>query len=122
MGIKNLLVIVDSSEASDSRVELAASLAAEHAAHLVGLYILPLLEPDPSPPDPLIDKIVTAYIAKTRNWRALRGSGSRLSSTEMASEANGARRGDLPARKPPFMLATLTSRSSDRSIPMSDAR
>ena len=38
MGIKNLLVIVDSSEASDSRVELAASLAAEHAAHLVGLY------------------------------------------------------------------------------------
>ena len=62
MGIKNLLVIVDSSEASDSRVELAASLAAEHAAHLVGLYILPLLEPDPSRPDPLIDKIVTAYI------------------------------------------------------------
>ena len=62
MGIKSLLVIVDSSEASDSRVELAASLAAEHAAHLVGLYILPLPEPDPSRPDPLIDKIVTAYI------------------------------------------------------------
>src|SRR6516164_11694446 len=62
MGIKNLLVVVDSSEASDSRVELAASLAAEHAAHLVGLYILPLLEPDPSRPDPLIDKLVTADI------------------------------------------------------------
>jgi hypothetical protein len=45
MGIKGLLVVVDSSEASDSRVELAASLAAEHGAHLVGLYILPLLEP-----------------------------------------------------------------------------
>jgi hypothetical protein len=51
MGIKNLLVVIDSSEASDSRVELAASLAAEHGAHLVGLYILPLLEPDPSRPD-----------------------------------------------------------------------
>ena len=62
MGIKSLLIVVDSSEASDSRVELAASLAAEHAAHLVGLYVLPLLEPDPSRPDPLIDKIVTAYI------------------------------------------------------------
>jgi hypothetical protein len=62
MGIKGLLVVVASSEASDSRVELAASLAAEHAAHLVGLYILPLLEPDPSRPDPLIDKIVAAYI------------------------------------------------------------
>jgi nucleotide-binding universal stress UspA family protein len=62
MGIKNLLVVADSSDASESRVEAAASLAAEHGAHLVGLYIFPLLEPDPTRPDPLIDKIVTAYI------------------------------------------------------------
>jgi nucleotide-binding universal stress UspA family protein len=62
MGIKNLLVVVDSSEASESRIELAGSLAAEHGAHLVGLYVLPLLEPDPARPDPLIDNLVTAYI------------------------------------------------------------
>jgi nucleotide-binding universal stress UspA family protein len=62
MGIKNLLVVIDSSDASESRVEVAASLAVEHGAHLVGLYIFPLLEPDPTRPDPLIDKIVTAYI------------------------------------------------------------
>jgi nucleotide-binding universal stress UspA family protein len=62
MEIKNLLVLVDSSKASDNRIELAASLASEHRAHLVGLYVLPLPEPDPSRPDPLIDKIVTMYI------------------------------------------------------------
>jgi nucleotide-binding universal stress UspA family protein len=62
MGIKNLLVVADSSDASESRIELAAYLAAEHGAHLVGLYVLPLLEPDPARPDPLIDKLVMAYI------------------------------------------------------------
>ena len=67
MGIKNLLVVVDSSEASANRVEVAASLAADHAAHLVGLYILPLLEPDPARPDPLIDKLVTAYIREDQD-------------------------------------------------------
>jgi hypothetical protein len=36
MTFKDLLVVVDSSTASDNRVELAASLAAKHGAHLIG--------------------------------------------------------------------------------------
>jgi nucleotide-binding universal stress UspA family protein len=46
MSLRDLLVVVDSSKASDNRVELAAALAAEHDAHLVGLYILPIPEPE----------------------------------------------------------------------------
>ena len=44
MALRDLLVVVDSSAASSNRVELAASLAAQHDAHLIGLYVLPIPE------------------------------------------------------------------------------
>jgi nucleotide-binding universal stress UspA family protein len=44
MSYKDLLVILDSETASRGRVELAATLAERFAAHLVGLYPLPVAE------------------------------------------------------------------------------
>lgn len=44
MSYKDLLVVVDSEPASPGRVELAAALAERFAAHLVGLYPLPIPE------------------------------------------------------------------------------
>lgn len=65
MTLRDLLVVVDSSAASDNRVELAASLATEHSAQLIGLYILPIPEPDRTEEETRIGRIVedliTAY-------------------------------------------------------------
>jgi nucleotide-binding universal stress UspA family protein len=44
MSYKDLLVVVDSEPASRGRVDLAAALAGRFAAHLVGLYPLPIPE------------------------------------------------------------------------------
>src|SRR6516164_543263 len=44
MSYKDLLVVVDSEPASRGRIELAAALAERFAAHLVGLYPLPIPE------------------------------------------------------------------------------
>src|SRR5215469_11144245 len=44
MSYKDLLVVVDSEPASRGRVDLAAALAERFAAHLVGLYPLPIPE------------------------------------------------------------------------------
>jgi nucleotide-binding universal stress UspA family protein len=60
--LKDLLVVVDSSAASDHRVELAASLAAEHGAHLIGLYVLPIPEPDRSEEETRIGRIIDDLI------------------------------------------------------------
>jgi nucleotide-binding universal stress UspA family protein len=40
MGLKDLLVYVDSDLACDSRVDVAASLAVKHEAHLTGLHAM----------------------------------------------------------------------------------
>jgi nucleotide-binding universal stress UspA family protein len=66
MSLRDLLVVIDSSRASESRVELAASLAAEHGAHLVGLYILPIPEEDRHLRPTLIDAIVDLCIREER--------------------------------------------------------
>lgn len=60
MTLKDLLVVVNSSAASDNRVELAASLAAEHGAQLIGLYVLSVPEPDRTEEEALIDRIITS--------------------------------------------------------------
>lgn len=39
MALKDILVHVDNSKAAERRLELAATLAATHAAHLTGLYV-----------------------------------------------------------------------------------
>jgi hypothetical protein len=44
MSYKDLLVVLDSETASRGRMDLAAALAARFAAHLVGLYLLPIPE------------------------------------------------------------------------------
>src|SRR6516165_12199269 len=44
MSYKDLLVVLDSETASRERMRLAATLAERFAAHLVGLYPLPLPE------------------------------------------------------------------------------
>jgi nucleotide-binding universal stress UspA family protein len=44
MSYKDLLVVVDSEPASRGRIDLAAALAERFAAHLVGLYPLPIPE------------------------------------------------------------------------------
>jgi nucleotide-binding universal stress UspA family protein len=44
MSYKDLLVVLDSEEASRGRMDLAATLAERFAAHLVGLYPLPIPE------------------------------------------------------------------------------
>jgi nucleotide-binding universal stress UspA family protein len=44
MSYKDLLVVLDSDKASRGRMELAAALAERYAAHLVGLYPLPIPE------------------------------------------------------------------------------
>ncbi len=59
---RDLLVVVDSSNASDNRVELAGSLAAVHDADLIGLYVLPIPEPGPSEHPALIDEIIIRCI------------------------------------------------------------
>lgn len=41
MALKDLLVHIDNSKASAGRVDAAVRLAAEHEAHLTGLYVLP---------------------------------------------------------------------------------
>lgn len=65
MTLKDLLVVVDSSAASDNRVELAASLAAEHGAQLIGLYILPLPEPSQAEEETgtgkIVEDLITVY-------------------------------------------------------------
>jgi nucleotide-binding universal stress UspA family protein len=63
MTFKDLLVVVDSSAASDHRVELAASLAAKHGAHLIGLYVLPIPEPTPAEDETRIGKLIDDLIA-----------------------------------------------------------
>ena len=40
MGLKDILVHVDSKESCTIRLEAAASLAARHGAHLTGLYVI----------------------------------------------------------------------------------
>jgi nucleotide-binding universal stress UspA family protein len=45
MSYKDLLVVLDSDAASRGRIDLAAGLAERFAAHLVGLYALPVPEP-----------------------------------------------------------------------------
>jgi nucleotide-binding universal stress UspA family protein len=44
MSYKDLLVVLDSETASRGRMDLAAALAERFAAHLVGLYLLPIPE------------------------------------------------------------------------------
>ena len=44
MSYKDLLVVLDSETASRGRMNLAAALAERFAAHLVGLYPLPVPE------------------------------------------------------------------------------
>jgi nucleotide-binding universal stress UspA family protein len=66
MPLRDLLVVVDSSKASDNRVELAASLAGEHDAHLVGLYILPIPDADRHFRPTLIDAIVDLCIREEK--------------------------------------------------------
>ena len=44
MSYKDLLVVLDSDAASRRRIDLAAALAERFAAHLVGLYPLPVAE------------------------------------------------------------------------------
>jgi nucleotide-binding universal stress UspA family protein len=62
MGLRDVLVVVDSSMASDDRVELAAAFAAAHGAELIGLYILPIPEPDRCERGTLIETIITMCI------------------------------------------------------------
>jgi nucleotide-binding universal stress UspA family protein len=58
MKLCDLVVVTDSSRASDDRLELAASLAAEHDACLVGIYVLPIPEPEQSEKPRVIDQII----------------------------------------------------------------
>jgi len=71
---RDLLVVVDSSNASDNRVELAGSLAAVHDADLIGLYVLPIPEPEPSEHPALINEIIIRCI---REEQALAREGRR---------------------------------------------
>jgi len=64
MSYKDLLVVLDSETASRERMRLAVSLAESFAAHLVGLYPLPLPEVprhlgyyDPALLDPLLREL-----------------------------------------------------------------
>jgi nucleotide-binding universal stress UspA family protein len=62
MNFKDLLVVVDSSEATDARIGLAASLTKEHDAQLIGLYILPVPEPERSEKETLIEKFISEFV------------------------------------------------------------
>lgn len=66
MPFKDLIVVVDSSSASAARIDLAVMLASEHDAHLAGLYILPLPEPERDPPRTLVDQLIQACIREER--------------------------------------------------------
>jgi nucleotide-binding universal stress UspA family protein len=66
MPLRDLLVVVDSSAASDNRIEVAAGLAAEHEAHLAGLYILPIPEADRHLRPTLIDAIIDLCIREEK--------------------------------------------------------
>jgi nucleotide-binding universal stress UspA family protein len=66
MAFRDLLVVVDSSKASHDRIELAASLAAEHDAHLVGLYILPIPEERHHHRPTLVDAIIDLCIREEK--------------------------------------------------------
>src|SRR5205807_8062615 len=41
MGLKDILVCIDPTDAGDSRLRLAAAIAREHRAHLSAAYVLP---------------------------------------------------------------------------------
>lgn len=62
MTLKDLLVVTDLSAATDARIELAAALAAEHGAQLVGLYVLPIPKPDRGEKETLIERFITKHI------------------------------------------------------------
>lgn len=66
MGLRDLLVVVDAGKASEARLELAVSLAAEHAAHLTGLFILPLPEPSRYESPDLVDTLIALCIREER--------------------------------------------------------
>jgi nucleotide-binding universal stress UspA family protein len=66
MQFRDFLVVVDSSKASDNRVELAASLAGEHGGHLVGLYVLPIPEPNRHLRPTFFDAIIDLCIRKEK--------------------------------------------------------
>jgi nucleotide-binding universal stress UspA family protein len=66
MAFRDLLVVVDSSSSIGDRIELAASLASEHDAHLACLYILPIPEPAHDPPITLVEQIIEACIHEER--------------------------------------------------------
>ena len=66
MALKDLLVVADSSQASRNRMEFAASLAAEHDAHLVGLYILPIPEEKNHLRPTLVDAIIDLCIREDK--------------------------------------------------------
>jgi nucleotide-binding universal stress UspA family protein len=71
MTLKDLLVVADSSAAADARIELAASLAAEHGAQLVGLYVLPIPEPDRYEKETLIEKFIAMHIDEEKDLARL---------------------------------------------------
>jgi nucleotide-binding universal stress UspA family protein len=62
---KTLLVHVDDSERSDSRVEAAARLARTFGARLIGAYLVPTLELTPSVSAMLPDSVVRQRLAES---------------------------------------------------------
>ncbi len=66
MPFRDLLLVIDASAKSRSWIELAASLAKEHEAHLACLYILPIPEPRSEPAQTLLDSIIETVIREDR--------------------------------------------------------
>ena len=87
MSYKDLLVVLDPDAAARGRIDLAVNLAERFAAHLVGLYPLPVPVPpshlgyyDPALLDPFFANCVKRRRKKPRH-------SARLSSRRLASAA-----------------------------------
>jgi nucleotide-binding universal stress UspA family protein len=62
MRLRDLLVVVDRFANSSARIEVAASLARQHDAHLAALFVLPISEPRGRPARTLVDEMIEHYI------------------------------------------------------------
>lgn len=130
MALKDLLVVVDDTDASEERVEVAARLAVAHDAHLTGLYIIThtaipafieaeipesVRQQQRDTEQAMADKAMALFnAAMQRNgltarseWRALRGDPTRLTAVHgrysdliIIGQVNPAREPDLPVPLP----------------------
>ncbi len=69
MPIKHLLVHLDPSKQSTSRLRLACDLAARHDAHLVGLYVAQPLSPAPMFMEPAFYVDTAELEPAVQRWR-----------------------------------------------------